>query len=101
MPAATVPISPLWPVKTTVMRLKSGKAIISEIGREKKCSRCNEYWPADSVFFFTQQKTKDGLNDWCKACYSDWKQGLPPFKEDQGSLSIFLKENISNVQSYI
>lgn len=77
----TVLICPVWPEKLITMRLNSGKAKITAIGREKYCSRCNEHWPADSEFFYTQPTRKDGLSDWCKACYQEWKRGLPPFKE--------------------
>jgi hypothetical protein len=38
----------------------------SEIGDEIKCSKCGEFWPADSEFFFM---SKGKPHSWCKACY--------------------------------
>jgi len=64
--------SPLWPVKILKIRLNSGKAIISSLGRELKCSKCKEYWPADTQFYHSKPGVKSGLQDWCKACYGTW-----------------------------
>lgn len=36
------------------------------IGREKHCSRCKDWWPADAEFFSTN--ARNGLAYWCKAC---------------------------------
>lgn len=36
---------------------------------EKLCVRCNEWWPADTEFFFRCARTKDGLGYSCKACF--------------------------------
>ena len=66
---------PEWPESLLKIRLNSGKAIISAIGLEKYCKRCNEYWPADSEFFYTAPSKRDGLNDWCKACYNENRRG--------------------------
>jgi hypothetical protein len=39
----------------------------TEIGLEARCSKCRDYWPADSEFFYV---SPDGrLHSWCKACY--------------------------------
>lgn len=38
---------------------------------EKYCRRCDEWWPADTEFFFRNMKTKDGLGYTCKACFFD------------------------------
>lgn len=53
-------------------RLKSGVYQEQEDGLHKRCSKCREYWPADSEFFYTQ-RADDGLNDWRKACYREWR----------------------------
>jgi hypothetical protein len=55
-------------------RLKSGKFRVDENGMlEKHCPKCNEYWPADSEFFYTARGSSDGLGHWCKACYVEWR----------------------------
>lgn len=38
---------------------------------EKRCTRCGESWPADTEFFPRDAGRKDGLNAWCKACWSE------------------------------
>lgn len=51
-------------------RLRSGKCRFDEFGTlEKQCSRCKEYWPADTEFFYATSSTGDGLHNWCMACY--------------------------------
>ncbi|WP_281687593.1 hypothetical protein [Pseudomonas citronellolis] len=36
-------------------------------GLEQLCSKCDEYWPADTDFFFKAPNGK--LQAYCKACY--------------------------------
>ncbi len=45
---------------------------------ERHCSKCGEWWPADREFFFgyTDQKGKEHLHDWCKACYLERRKEL-------------------------
>lgn len=51
-------------------RLKSGVFRVDEFGvLEKRCSRCKEYWPADTEFFYATNSNQDGLHNWCHACY--------------------------------
>jgi len=38
----------------------------TELGTEKWCPRCEEWWPADPEFFW---RTSSGLFYCCKACY--------------------------------
>lgn len=49
-------------------RLKDGRYRQSEGVLEKRCCTCNEYWPADSEFFYTHKEGLDGLRNYCKAC---------------------------------
>lgn len=54
--------------------LASGDYRYDECGDlEKRCSRCNDHWPADSEFFFSNGTAGDGLSKWCKACYVEWR----------------------------
>lgn len=39
----------------------------SELGTEKLCLACREYWPADREFF-AHAASKDGLSTRCLAC---------------------------------
>lgn len=45
--------------------------IITELGKEKRCSGCNEYYPFDEEFFY-KNGYKDYKQQWsalCRACY--------------------------------
>lgn len=53
-----------------VIRLISGVYRYADlVDLEKRCSKCREYFPADNTFFYAAPRSKDGLIDWCKACY--------------------------------
>ncbi|MDG9859399.1 hypothetical protein N5J48_04330 [Acinetobacter ursingii] len=56
---------------------KKPKLIQTELGTEKLCIECDEYWPLDSEFWFTYKNKpkKDGsisigYEAACKCCYS-------------------------------
>jgi len=55
------------------IRLKSGIFSIIDNSLNKRCARCHDYFPADSEFFYASAKKRDGLCDWCKACYQEWR----------------------------
>lgn len=42
--------------------------IDTELGTEAQCSRCEEFFPADTEFFFA---SKGKVHSWCKACHSE------------------------------
>lgn len=42
------------------------------LGTEKLCTRCNEWWPADLEFFYSQPGRAANLSHCCKACYREW-----------------------------
>ena len=46
-----------------------------ELGKERWCPRCSEWWPADGEFFYTTGNAGSGqLMGWCKACYTEWRR---------------------------
>ena len=51
--------------------------IFTELGKEKLCKHCQEYWPIDSEFWFmVKAKLKDGSvvlrpDSACKGCYDN------------------------------
>ncbi|KRI46501.1 hypothetical protein APC42_17400 [Acinetobacter pittii] len=53
------------------------KYIETELGKEKLCKHCQEYWPTDSEFWFmVKEKRKDGTivyrpDSACKGCYDE------------------------------
>jgi len=48
------------------------KAIIrTELGLEKQCARCNEFWPLD---FYNRRG--NGLHSYCKACMTERRREL-------------------------
>ena len=52
---------------TSTAQLRDG-----ETGQEKHCVRCDEWWPADLEFFYSDPKGQAGLFYCCKACYREW-----------------------------
>jgi len=42
-------------------------------GQEKFCTRCDEWWPADIEFFFSDPGGVGGLFYCCKACFAEYK----------------------------
>lgn len=64
-------------------KLKRGTYAIEPYGLLKRCSRCKEYWPADLEFFFSAPSKTDGIFDWCKACYLEWRW---PFGRTQAGI---------------
>lgn len=68
--------------KQFTRHIKSGKYRHAEDGSlERHCNKCDEYWPADSEFFFSAGSKGDGLTNWCKACYVEWR-----FPESRGAV---------------
>lgn len=57
---------------------KKPKFITTELGQEKHCYGCDEYYPADTDFFFASGRyRKDGshgLDALCKACRIEHKR---------------------------
>lgn len=57
------------------------KFIETELGREKFCKHCQEYWPLDHEFFgHTKRKRKSGTiaieyQSLCKSCYKKKYRG--------------------------
>ena len=50
-------------------RIARGKAVIdSELGLQKWCPDCHEFWPQDTLFWSTSSHKPDGLQSTCKAC---------------------------------
>lgn len=54
------------------------RIIQTELGTEKYCTRCDDYWPLDSEFFYWNS-SKNSYECWCIACYRDWRRK----KEDE------------------
>ncbi|ASN71614.1 hypothetical protein 2F1_13 [Uncultured Caudovirales phage clone 2F_1] len=51
--------------------------IHTELGIEKRCTCCNEYFPFDDEFFY-KNGFKHGIQQWtarCKACYVETYRG--------------------------
>lgn len=43
----------------------------SELGLEKCCLACRQFWPADSEFFAPLASSRDGWTTRCKACIAE------------------------------
>ena len=42
--------------------------------REKLCTRCDEWWPADAEFFRPRSTGSRRLLCWCRACEAEQKR---------------------------
>lgn len=53
--------------------------VVTELGDEKWCRSCGEYWPADAEFFQPQMSSHDGWSQRCIACIRDrvWRNHRP------------------------
>lgn len=63
--------TPLMKAGLLQKRLESGKARIDpDMGLEKFCTGCNDYWPQDTAFWSVRNhpNAPDGLQHYCKAC---------------------------------
>ncbi|PWG62890.1 hypothetical protein DEM34_10700 [Spiribacter halobius] len=65
------PYCPLPSRQLLARRLANGKYIFGPDGLEKRCCGCEEYWPADTEFWFAVPSAADGLQSMCKACYAE------------------------------
>lgn len=74
------PISPLPKdfLQRRAQALKKGNEHLyqqTELGIEKLCPRCKEYWPADTEFFhLSSGNYGDGLYTYCRACSMEIKR---------------------------
>lgn len=50
------------------MSIYSPIKAVTELGEEKRCMACGEYWPADIEFFDVMRSSRDGLTPRCIAC---------------------------------
>jgi hypothetical protein len=49
-------------------RFRRSETRESELGKEKYCFTCGEFWPADEEFFDRSKSSKDKLAPRCIAC---------------------------------
>jgi len=63
------------------IRFNSPLKAVTELGEEKQCVSCGEYWPADIEFFEAKRSSKDGLSPRCIACIKAkvWQLYRPRF----------------------
>jgi hypothetical protein len=64
---------------------------VTELGAEKRCLACGEYWPADTEFFQSRLVTRDRLSACCIACSRERIKKKPA--DESGLKTIFLEEN--------
>jgi len=62
---------PLPTAQTMKMGFKKGSYALTGLGLERRCSICQEFWPADTEFFWSTPGAPSGLHCWCKACYTE------------------------------
>ena len=45
----------------------------TELGTERQCARCLDYWPLDDEFWYFDKRTGHVMGD-CKACWTELKR---------------------------
>lgn len=52
---------------------------ITELGEERQCTSCGEFWPADTEFSELRKSSRDGLSQRCIACTKarEWRLYRP------------------------
>lgn len=52
----------------------------TELGLEKRCCMCHEFWPVDDEFFYIKKSGPDAgePHSHCKACYLEWRLAHDP-----------------------
>ncbi len=50
------------------MSIDSPFKAVTELGIEKRCRSCGDFWPADCEFFAPMSSSRDGLTPRCIAC---------------------------------
>lgn len=87
------PVSPIFTPSFIRTGVESGKYILTDLGLEKRCSMCGDYWPADSQFFGMRWSNNEinGLSSGCRACVVESeriRRGLPVPGTGQGVLEL-------------
>lgn len=49
------------------MSANASQTRITELGEEKRCTLCGDFWPADEEFFY-RRADSGRLTSWCRAC---------------------------------
>ncbi|HAS6073688.1 hypothetical protein ACXHQB_23520 [Vibrio parahaemolyticus] len=57
-----------FPARVFESRLRNGTVRIGEDGIEKRCSRCQHFFPVHSDFWHNCAKAPDGFLSWCRPC---------------------------------
>ena len=55
--------------------MKASPRIETELGTERLCLRCQEWWPVDDEFWYFR-KRDGGILGWCRACWSERNRDL-------------------------
>jgi hypothetical protein len=63
--------SPLPNPKLLSRWLAQGRYALTLDGLEKRCTRCESFWPADTEFFYIDNSSGDKLFCWCVACVQE------------------------------
>lgn len=70
-PANKPPYSPINLATARLNKRYASNYQQTQWGLEKRCSKCQEYWPADTEFF---SPNNGGLHAHCKGCQAEKKR---------------------------
>lgn len=74
-------ISPVYSQSFIDAGIRSGKFILTDVGLEKRCSMCGDYWPADTEFFHVRDRS---LSSGCRACIAE-REAIKRGRQVRGS----------------
>lgn len=66
------------------MTIKKPRLINTELGKEKLCNKCDEYFPLSKEFFFCNGKTKQGIQKFTSACRDCYTKNYRPHRLVKG-----------------
>ena len=51
---------------------------VTELGTERRCNACGEWWPLDGEFFYRHPRGHGGFMGMCKACRAERRGVVDP-----------------------
>lgn len=63
---------------------------ITDLGLERRCNTCREWWPMDGEFFHRNPKGIGGFLGTCRACFAEKRQRRDLIRRGSGTETIAL-----------
>jgi hypothetical protein len=63
---------------------------VTELGTERRCNACSDWWPLDGEFFHRNPKGVGGFLGTCRACFSERRRRRDMTRRSAGFETILL-----------